>query len=180
MPTEQFNQRTEYGKIFAIGPGRYETYQSAIQLHVKHGEKWQEIDARFLKKDGWFVSEGPVITVACAASEKDGFITISDQKQRKLSLSFEGAQPAKPVIPEAEKIETENPAERSFLNALQQAQGTLEFHEIFPGINLRCHTDGQLANTFAFASPDAAREIVLCLSLEKLHAKANKDQSITL
>ena len=141
VPAEQLDQRTEFGKTYAVGPGRYEAYQSAVQIHTKHGEKWQEIDARFLEKDGLFISRGPVITVTCAASEQNAFITLSDEKQHMMALSLEGALPVKPVIPEAEKIETENPAERSFLSVLQQAQGTLEFREIYPGVNLRCHTN---------------------------------------
>ncbi|MDO5435761.1 MAG: DNRLRE domain-containing protein, partial [Clostridia bacterium] len=180
VPTEQLDRRTSFSKTYAVGPGRYEAYQSAIQIHAVHGDDRQEIDARFHESDGCFISAGPVITVTCAAIARVNFLTLSDRKQHDLSLDLEGAQPVKPVVPEPEKISAENPAERSFLAALYKAQGTLELREIYPGVTLRCHTDGQLANIFTFASPEAVREIALRLSPGKLRAEINKDQSITL
>ena len=45
-PTEQLHQRTAFGKTYAVGPGRYEAYRSAIRIHTVHGDDRQEIDAR--------------------------------------------------------------------------------------------------------------------------------------
>ncbi|MBR6861706.1 MAG: hypothetical protein IKM73_10345, partial [Acidaminococcaceae bacterium] len=155
IPTEHPTLRTAFAKTYAVGPGKYTAFQSAIQIHARRGGEWQEVDARFRERDGALVSEGPVLTVACVVPGEKDFLTVTDEKGRRLTLGLEGAQPVKPEIPEPGKIETEDPAEYGFLTAQANAQGTLLFHEIYPGVTLCCHTNGQLASTFAFASPEA-------------------------
>ena len=43
-PTEQLHQRTAFGKTYAVGPGRYEAYQSAIRIHTVHGDEMVNIE----------------------------------------------------------------------------------------------------------------------------------------
>ena len=180
VPTELPTLRTAFTKTYTIGPNRYTAFQSSIQIHARRGDAWQEVDARFRERDGALVSEGPVLTVSCVVPGEKDFLTVTDEKGRRLTLGLEGAQPVKPEIPEPEKIETEDPAEIAFLTAQANAQGTLLFRDIYPGVTLCCHTNGQLATTFTFASPEAAREIVLTLSLDEFRAKVDKDQRIEL
>ncbi len=196
FPTEQLSMRTAFGKTFTVGSGRYKTFQSSIRIHALDQEKaeWTEIDARFMPADGIsglhteltppvYASRGPVLTAVCGTGGPEPFLSVKDNQDRSICWGIEDADPVHPEIPEEEKTEgdePEDPALTVFLTAQRNAQGSVCYAGILPGIDLHCHTDGQMENTFVYCSPESAREIVLLLNAENLEAQTEKDQSIIL
>ena len=199
IPTEQPAQRTAFCKIFTVGAGKYRSFQGGIQIHSFDSEKqeWQEVDARFKPAkeiqeskstgitDPVYISLGPVLTVAAGTAGKEAFLSVTDEKGCYLSLGLENARPVTPEVPEDECSEeyiketaSDDPALAAFLRAMFNAQGTVRYTDLFPGIEYNCHTDGQVENTFVFRTPESAQEIILLAKAEGLSAREEKDNSV--
>ncbi len=197
IPTEQPALRTAFAKTYAVGPGRYAAFQSAIQIHMKHGGDWQPIDGRFKPaekmpdaketgvKEPIYASQRPELTVVAGIASAEPFMALRDDKGRTIAWGYEDAQAVKPAIPEDAPTEKDpeeepDPARDLFLSSLNDAQGRLRYSDLYPGVTLDCHTDGHFADEFTFDSPEAARDIVCLLKADGYKPILNKDQSVTL
>lgn len=163
--TEIAALRDEYTKTYAVRPGRYQAFTSPVPLHVRSGDEWVPCDARFLPdpETGTFASHTSRFTAACGPSGPEAFIVITDSKGRSLSWGIEDAKEQKPVVPEEpkpEEPESGDYADSLFREAMAKAQGDVFYPEIFPGVDMRCHTDSRFEDSFVFSSPGAVRPVV--------------------
>lgn len=162
--TEQPALRGEYTKTYSVGPGRYKAFTSPVPLHVYLGDEWLPCDARFLPdpESGILTSHGSCFTTACRPSSPQAFIVITDEKGHTLSWGIEDAGEQNPVVPETPKPlepETGDNAETLFLEALFMAQGDVFYPEIFPGVDMYCHTDSRFEDSFVFSSAGSVRPV---------------------
>ncbi len=181
-PTEQISARSENVKTYLVGPGMYHAFSAGIPLHVQQEDgSWSPVLASFqLEKDSSdYISRGSRFATVCSFSVSDHFITISDFKGHSLSWGIAEAASVKPEIPEQEKPETKNLAEALFLEALLQAQGTLVYREIFPGVELRCHVDDCFKDEFLFREPSSCRPVIFHITTD-LCPVQEKDGSVRL
>ena len=160
--TEIAALRDEYTKTYAVRPGRYQAFTSPVPLHVRSGDEWVPCDARFLPdpETGILASHTSRFTAACGPSGPEAFIVITDSKGRSLSWGIEDAESRNPEVPDPEETSPDPGADSLFREAMAKAQGEVFYPEIFPGVDMRCHTDSRFEDSFVFSSPGAVRPVV--------------------
>ena len=181
IPTELPSKRSAFGKVFAVGAGKYKAFQSAMQIHRLDGEtrEWTEIDARFRPAEKpeedfgipkpLLVSCGALLTAACGSGGDRPFICVADESGNKVSWGMEGALSARPEAFEdpADEDEKNDPALAVFRQAQRGAEGAVLYREIFPGVNMTCRSGSRFKEELTFASPESVREII-CLLQEEI------------
>ncbi len=182
QPTEQISERTESTKTYAIGAGKYKAFSASVPLHVQNEDhSWSPVDAtfRFEKESSRYISRGSRFTTACTASGGHSFISVTALNGHDLSWGIKDASPVEPEIPKQDKPETKDPAEALFLDALLQAQGSLVYRDIFPGVELRCHTDDRFKDEFIFSNASSSRPVTFHIETA-LHPVREEDNTIRL
>jgi hypothetical protein len=196
LPTESISGRSIYGKTFVVGPGKYRTYQAAARIHrlnVSTGVM-EEIDGQFKAigesngticseiKAPLLISHGALLDTVLGESGAEAFISVSDDKHNTVFWGIEDAKTVKPEPYEdaAGDEEAEDIALSIFMKAQRRAEGSVAYHEIFPGITMNCRSGSRFQEEFLFASLDAAREITFLLGTDGLELSADKDGRISL
>ena len=181
VPTENVDKRTEFSKTYTVGPGKYQAFTSVIPLHRKNGEtgKWEELDATFKAEKGNDVLEsaGAQLTVSCGVSGEKVFIAVKDQEDHRLAWGYEEAEAVKPEVVK-EEVKEEDHVLQAFFEAVSNAQGTVRYSEIFPGVDMICRNDSRFKDEFIYAAPEFARNIVCRLESNGLELSAEENGTI--
>ena len=181
VPTENVDKRTEYSKTYTVGPGKYQAFTSVIPLHRKNGEtgKWEELDATFKAEKGNDVLEsaGAQLTVSCGVSGEKVFIAVKDQEDHRLAWGYEEAEAVKPEAVK-EEVKEEDHVLQAFFEAMANAQGTVRYSEIFPGVDMICRNDSRFKDEFIFSASEFARKIVCHLESNGLELSADENGTI--
>ena len=176
QPTELPGKRGASSMTLSVGPGKYQAFLSPIPIYRQDAQTgaWEGIDASFYPVKGeeeTLESTGAYLTVSCGLSGEKAFVTVRDEAGHVLSWGIEEARAVKPE-PEREeideKLQEEDPALYLFLQAEANAQGTVRYPEIFPGVDLVCHHDSLFKDTFVFSAPEVVRPVVFRLEAEGL------------
>ena len=183
VPTENVDKRTEFSKTYTVGPGKYQAFTSVIPLHRQNEEtgKWEELDAAFkaTKEDDQLESVGAQLTVSCGVSGEKPFMVIRDQKDHCLSWGLEGAEAVKPEALK-EEIKEEDHVIQAFRQAMANAQGTVRYTEIFPGVDMICRNDSCFKDEFIFKDWEAARPVVFRIETEGMKLSRDEEEGIVL
>ena len=164
LPTESISGRSIYGKTFVVGPGKYRTYQAAARIHrlnVSTGVM-EEIDGQFKAigesngticseiKAPLLISSGALLDTVLGESGAEAFISVSDDKHNTVFWGIEDAKTVKPEPYEdaAGDEEAEDIALSIFMKAQRRAEGSVAYHEIFPGITMNCRSGSRFQEEF--------------------------------
>ena len=181
VPTEKKERRTEFSKTYTVAPGKYQAFTSVIPLHRKNKEtgKWDELDATFKaeKESDTLKSVGAQLTVSCGASGEKAFIAVKDQEDHRLAWGYEEAEAVKPEAVK-EEVKEEDHVLQAFFEAMANAQGTVRYSEIFPGVDMICRNDSRFKDEFIYAAPEFARNIVCRLESNGLELSAEENGTI--
>ena len=183
VPTENVDKRTAFSKTYTVGPGKYQAFTSVIPLHRKNEEtgNWDTIDAAFKtsKESDMLESAGAQLTVSCGVSGEKPFMVIRDQKDHCLSWGLEGAEAVKPEALK-EEIKEEDHVIQAFRQAMANAQGTVRYSEIYPGVDMLCRNDSRFKDEFIFKDWEAARPVVFRMETEGMKLSRDEEEGIVL
>ena len=183
VPTENVDKRTAFSKTYTVGPGKYQAFTSVIPLHRQNEEtgKWEELDAAFkpAKEGDQLESVGAQLTVSCGVSGEKPFMVIRDQKDHCLSWGLEDAEPVKPEALK-EEIKEEDHVIQAFRQAMANAEGTVRYSEIFPGVDMICRNDSRFKDEFIFSAPESARPVIFKLETEGLKLSWDEESGLVV
>ena len=181
VPTENVDKRTAFSKTYTVGPGKYQAFTSVIPLHRQNEEtgKWDELDAAFKaeKENDVLESVGAQLTVSCGVSGEKAFIAVKDQEDHRLSWGYEEAEAVKPEAVK-EEVKEEDHVLQAFCQAMANAQGTVRYSEIFPGVDMICRNDSRFKDEFVFSASEFARKIVCRLESNGLELSVDENGTI--
>ena len=181
IPTEKVEKRTMFSKTYTVGPGKYHAFTSPIPLHKEQSGKMEELDVSFQpsKESEELKSAGAFMTIQCGVSGEQPFVTVQDEENHVLSWGLEGAETIRPEAVK-EEVKEEDPVVRAFCQAMANAQGTVRYRDVFPGIDMICRHAARFKDEFIYSSPEAARPIVFRMEAKELKLLQEKDESLVV
>jgi hypothetical protein len=124
-------------------------------------------------------SAGAQLTVSCGVSGERPFMAIRDQKDHCLSWGLEGAEAVKPEALK-EEIKEEDHVVQAFRQAMADAQGTVRYSEIFPGVDMICRNDSRFKDEFIFSAPESVCPVIFRLETEGLKLSRDEESGLVV